>query len=102
MAKPNWVKLASGRSAVPFRIEFLLEFEEMVSALAYSVRNEAYLGELPTLTSSQVDQRIRASLREAGGENYGYWSDEMGPVKAVKIEEWARELVTKAYGYAEA
>lgn len=88
------VKLTNGRRAIPVRIEFLLDRDDLAAILAY-----VYVGDWseeagdwndgvpPKVTKAKFRELIVDTLQH--NTSYPYWADYIGDRTQEAIEKWA-------------
>lgn len=84
--------------AIESRLHFLLIRDELVSALCWSQRDASLSDPLPALSRARTVDTIKDTLRHAGQESYGYWSDGCGDEFIRRLEDWAGGLVDLHFG----
>lgn len=84
--------------AVPLRLEFLLERAELETLLCYDEKDSDEDEPLPDLTRAQVIARVRSTLRYAGEQTPGYWSDYLSDDRADEIHKWAETTIERCFG----
>lgn len=89
--------MTDGTRCVPFRIEFFLDREALIDALAYDLRNDDPDAELPTLSRAEVVKRVRDTLEAAGGMTYHYWADYAGH-REEELRMWAEAAIDRTMG----
>lgn len=95
------VRLVNGRAAIPVRIEYLADRDDLVNALAWTERDSARDEPLPELTRGQVVGRVRDTLYHGGIETCAYWTDNVyEQERQDQLQSWAEACVERAYGAA--
>lgn len=94
------VLLTNGRMAVAYRVEHLLDRDDLTSLLASTQRYTISGDELPVLSAREVERAVRDALSRNGSEAAHYWSDQLNEVTVERVWAWAVETVERVYGAA--
>lgn len=94
------VKLTNGRMAVSYRLEYLLDRDDLIQLLASTERDISHGDPLPRLSSREVEGRVRDTLHRGGTQASHYWSDHLSERNVERVQAWAEEHVDRVYGRA--
>jgi hypothetical protein len=94
------VLLTNGRRAVAYRVEHLLDRDDLINLLASTQRNRSTGDPLPRLSSREVQEQVRDLLARNGSEASHYWTDDLSDRSIALVTAWAEEHVDRVYGRA--